>query len=138
VSKPAELHKIEGTYRSDRHSDDIQAPMMVRMPKPPDGMSEVAAEWWKKKVLDLKDMGLLYRSDLELLSVYCNLLADLDHARRQVDGALNTEVRLKWSKAYNETWKVCSQVNSALGQSPLARTRIKIERRKEADPLDDI
>jgi P27 family predicted phage terminase small subunit len=138
MSKTAELHKIDGTFRSDRHSDDIKAPMMARMPKPPDGMSAAAAEWWKKKVLDLKDMGLLYRSDLELLAVYCNLLADLDHARAQVDSALSADVRLKWTKAYNETWKVCSQVNSALGQSPLSRTKIKVERKKEVDPLDEI
>jgi phage terminase small subunit len=138
MSKPTELHKIEGTYRPDRHSTDIKAPMMVRMPKPPEGMSEAAAVWWRKKVLDLKEMGLLVRSDLELLAVYCNLLADIDDARRNLNNSLTLEVRAKWTKLHNDALKYAYQLNTALGQNPLSRTKIRVEKQGDPNPFDDI
>lgn len=138
MSKPAEIHKIEGTFRGDRHSDDIKAPMMSRMPKPPEGMSDAAVEWWKKKCIDLRDMGMLYRSDLEVLAHYCNLLADIDHARSLMNISFSGEERLKWLKYHNEALKFALPLTKEFGFTPLARTKIKLAGAEEKDAFDNL
>lgn len=138
MSKPTEIHKLEGTFRGDRHSDDVKAPMMSRMPKPPEGMKEAAAEWWRKKCIDLKEMGMLYRSDLEVLAQYCNLLADIDLARGKMDIAFSAEERLKWMKVHNEALKFALAMTKEFGFTPLSRTKIKLAPVEEKDAFDNL
>lgn len=138
MSKPAEIHKLEGTFRTDRHSDDIKAPMMSRMPKPPESMSDAAAEWWRKKCIDLREMGMLYRSDLEVLGHYCNLLADIDMAREKMNTSFSFDEKLKWMKLHNEALKFALPMTKEFGFTPLSRTKIKLSPVEEKDAFDNL
>jgi P27 family predicted phage terminase small subunit len=138
MSKPAEIHKLEGTFRKDRHSDDVKAPMMGEMPTAPLNMSDEAAEWWRKKCIDLQQMGMLYRSDLELLANYCNLLADIDDARKRINESATGDDRLKWLKYHNEALKYALPMTKEFGFTPLARTKIKLNKTEEPDDFDKL
>jgi P27 family predicted phage terminase small subunit len=140
MAKPAEIHKLNGTLRS-YHSQDIKAPMIGGMPDAPRTMSEQAREWWRIKVIDLQDMGLLYRCDMELLAKYCNLLADMDDARTKINAsASGTDVgsRLKLLRYHNEALRYAILMAREFGFSPLARTKIRIASQKEKDAFDEI
>jgi len=138
MSKPTEVHKIDGTFRKDRHSDDIKAPMMPEMPPPPEDMGDRAAVYWRKKCIDLQQMGMLYRSDLEMLSSYCNLLADIDDARRMIRRSVSAGQRQKWLRYHNEALKFALPMTKEFGFTPLSRTKIKLPAQEEKDEFDNL
>lgn len=141
TAKPTGIHKLNGTYRPDRHSDDITAPMIGGMPDAPATMSDDAREWWRIKVIDLKDMGLLYRCDMELLAKYCNLLADMDDARRKINastGGADVGSRLKLLRYHNEALKYAILMAREFGFSPLARTKIHVSAKETKDAFDEL
>jgi len=56
--KPLKQHKLDGTYRADRHGDrnPVEA---VGVPERPAGMPPLAASWWDSTVPKLIDLGVV-------------------------------------------------------------------------------
>lgn len=141
MSKPAAVHRLNGTYRKDRHGGQVEAPMIGGMPDAPEAMNERARYWWSIKVIDLKDMGLLYRCDMEMLEKYCQLLAEMDAARTIMNELTNSRadetLRDKLIRRHNEALRYALLMVREFGFTPLARTKLKAgDTKPELDEFD--
>lgn len=134
LSKSTAVHKLNGTYKPARHAGRINAPMIGGMPDAPETMSDQARAWWRVKVIDLKDMGLLYRCDTDMLEKYCNLLVDMDDARAKINELTATSdvgARYRLLRYHNEALRYALLMAREFGFTPLARTRLKSGEDKE-------
>lgn len=72
--KPASAHKLNGTYRPDRHGDRISVPESG--PEKPGWLSAPAEVEWDRVMEMMSDSGFLCRTDSSALATYCELLAE--------------------------------------------------------------
>lgn len=112
--KPTVLHKLEGTYRPDRHRKRrAQEPMPEgALKEPPQSLTaDEQAEW--QYVIRHAPIGLLTKLDRDLLVLWCQATVQSWRAE-----TLNELV-----KAGN----LMLRVSDRLGFSPAARPQIKID-----------
>jgi len=70
--KSVELHKLEGTFRKDRHEQyAAEDPAVKGFPKCPEHMTGEAAIKWLE--LEAQDIGVIRSIDAGSLEVYCTL-----------------------------------------------------------------
>lgn len=105
-----------------------------RIPEPPQGMSDAAAGYWKKKCQDLKDMGKLSNNVLESLEAYCNHLADMQKAREWMDKAWGQDVFVKYQKVYIEANKQQIALAREFGFTPVSAKKFPKGKEKKKDP----
>lgn len=108
---------------------------LKRCPEPPNGMNEVAAEFWRKKCKDLKAMGKLTTACLESLEAYCNHLSDMQKAREKMDNAWGDQLFFKYQKAYIDANKQQIAIAREFGFTPLALEKAPPIKNEE-DPLE--
>ena len=119
----------------------IEIPLSLvceRVPPPPAGMNDVAADFWKKKAKDLKELGRLNTSMLETLATYVNLLSDMQKTREMMDGAWGTEMYFRYQRSYNEASKMQLYFARELGFTPLSMKNLPAVKKGKIDPLDTI
>ena len=81
--KPVAVHKLQGTYRPDRHRVGIQPPEQV--PACPDWLGPVGKQTWESTVDTLREVpGLLTRLDGDMLALYCEAWEEFRDAREQI------------------------------------------------------
>lgn len=68
---PAEIHKLEGTYRAHRHEAGCAVDILPQIPPPPETLGEVGREAWIRKGADLQQLNLLEVRYLDCLERYC-------------------------------------------------------------------
>src|SRR5438445_5693784 len=74
--KPTVLHKLDGTYRKDRHSElEPQVEALSALPEPPDHLSARAKRVWRSAGDKLLKLGVLSAIDLDLFASYCTSVA---------------------------------------------------------------
>tara|TARA_R100000541_G_scaffold243_2_gene915 strand:- start:572 stop:952 length:381 start_codon:yes stop_codon:yes gene_type:complete len=70
--KSVELHKLEGTYRKDRHDQYVsEDPAKGGFPPCPEHLTGAAAIKWLE--LEAQDIGVIRAIDAGSLEVYCTL-----------------------------------------------------------------
>lgn len=125
----------------------------VGVPQMPKGLGKVAAAEWRSIVPDLIQLGVLTKVDGKALAAYCHAFARWFQAEREVErhGIIVEEpillmgeetgfVRLKKNPACNVSETAMKIMKSFLvefGMTPAARSRVRIDKPKEADPLED-
>lgn len=72
--KPASVHKLNGTYRQDRHGCKLELPSSG--PEKPGWLSASAEVEWDRVMDIMADSGFLCRTDGAALATYCELLAE--------------------------------------------------------------
>jgi P27 family predicted phage terminase small subunit len=141
---PVATLKARGTFRGDRHSDDVESQLEPKIPPPPDHLDDGQKTLWKKLGKLLVARGLVTDLDgmaLELLvSSYVGMnrtsndLAedDLIYLTDSGSPVMNPLVGLM-SKQIN-LLKWCLR---EFGCTPSARTGIKVEKpaKKSLDPM---
>ena len=94
-TKSAELHKLKGSYRKDRH-DARQAPMpairhALELFDKPDFLKGRAAELWDEM---LPEMRWLFKIDRAVFSMWCALQAEFEDGPGGMTAARLTQLRL--------------------------------------------
>jgi phage terminase small subunit len=136
----AKTLKIEGNYKGDNQDSVDPAPMMARVPQPPEGMNEIAAEFWRKKCIHLKQIGRLHAIDLDALECVANLYSDVRKTRQNMDSVWGTDMYLKHQKSHNEAFKLFMSAAKEFGFTPASRGKIKgvVEKKEEESEFDKI
>ncbi|KAA9357224.1 phage terminase small subunit P27 family [Larkinella humicola] len=75
--KPTAVKVLEGTYRKDRAiHDEVEPELLGDIPDPPDGLEELAVKEWYTVCRWLHSVGNLASTDLSLVAIYCNEIAN--------------------------------------------------------------
>lgn len=131
--KPTAKHKLEGTFRPDRHNAD--EPAAAGSPEPCGLVGDDAREMWAKLVPILEVMGVLTLADGPALTVYCNAFGRMRNADRHMaefgwsQTNDRTGIRSKSPEVFiqKEAAEVMHKVGAAFGLTPADRTRIQVE-----------
>jgi P27 family predicted phage terminase small subunit len=149
---PTAIKKLRGNA-GKRKLNDAEPIALPGVPEMPDGLGEVAAKEWRSIVPELVQLGVLSKVDGKALAAYCHSFARWFQAERDVEkygviveepillmGAATGFFRLKKNPACNVSETAMKTMKSFLvefGMTPAARSRIRIDKRKEADPFED-
>jgi P27 family predicted phage terminase small subunit len=76
-------HRLQGTYRADRHAEQEVRP--VKAPTPPDDLPEPARAKWVELAALLAEAGVLTGLDVDLLGVYCRTFSIWAAAQKEVE-----------------------------------------------------
>lgn len=127
---PANVHKLRGSYRGDRHGDGITVDAVL--PDPPVELSEVGQKEWRRIAPELSKVGLLSNLDLTALEMYCRVYCRwLDAEKKLDEGDLvfKTKTGYEANSAYLNVVNMCiKQMQSIMGEfgmTPATRARMK-------------
>jgi P27 family predicted phage terminase small subunit len=149
---PSAMKKLRGNA-GKRKLNDSEPVAPSGVPEMPQGLGKVAAKEWRSIVPELVQLGVLTKVDAKALAAYCHAFARWFQAERLVEkyGVIVEEpilhmgeesgfVRIKKNPACNVSEIAMKTMKSFLvefGMTPAARSRIRIEKPKEADPFED-
>ncbi len=151
--KPTSLKILAGNPGKRPLNDAEPQPDRI-MPEMPKGMSYLAKREWKWMSKALFKIGLLTSVDGKALAMYCESYATWEWATKEKrkhgllveepildkEGMVvgtkfkaNPAVHIEFNAA-----KTCKAFLTEFGMTPASRSRLKIEKPKEEDPLDAI
>ena len=149
--KPTALKQLEGNpgKRALNHEEPQPDKVAPEMPK---GMAKAAQREYKRMVPKLLKLGLLSEIDGKALASYCDAVAIIEAARRELkehgqyyvshyadkDGNLVVG-EIKTNPAVNDLLKATAMKKSfeiEFGLTPASRAKLKVEKPPEVDPLD--
>jgi len=148
---PTATKKLRGNP-GKRKLNDAEPVAPLGVPEMPKGLGKTAAAEWKSIVPDLIALGVLSKVDAKALAAYCHSFARWFQAEQDVTkyGVIVEEpvllmgeptgyMRLKKNPACTVSETAMKTMKSFLvefGMTPASRTRIRIEKPKQEDPLD--
>jgi len=122
IRKPNEMHKLEGTFRKDRHGgDEIQIEQEI--PAPPNWLDQEAMIEWVRIVLLMDEYKMLKATDMVALATYCCLYSCMQRQRDAFPSSKMSQLR---------------GIMNDLGLNPTARSRIKVPTTTKASSFDNI
>lgn len=130
--KPLELHKLEGTFRHDRHD---AADSQFR----PDGTPEdqfnlgTHAMWlWDHLVPQLTDKKVATRLDTVALTEMCRWYERYMNLCAAADAlACGSEDHIDVTKCAKVAWDAFDKISQQFGMTPAARSKLRMEREPE-------
>lgn len=141
--KPSALLKQRGTFRSDRHSDDLEPVTPPNLPAAPAHLTDSEKRTWNEVGGKLAAIGLC--SDLDaialevLVSSYCGMT---DAAAELASGDLVVTVGQNETPMANPLVGVVAKQLATLkwcltqfGMTPSARTSISLPEKPKEDPM---
>jgi len=144
VAQPKAMILQKGYYRPSRNSDDLENTEKLDfvydgIPSPPDRMSDLGCEIWNSMLMQASKMyGYISFIDLKLFEEYCECWGELQELNNKCRGnAIMYEDRngvKRINPIYKERddkRKLFIRLSQEFGFSPSARTRIKLEQKKE-------
>lgn len=84
--KPLELHKLQGTWRADRHGSPLGDSEERNLPVKPEGLSSDASRFWDQLTILLAK--ILRESDGPQLREMCEWYADIGRIRAKMQKTL--------------------------------------------------
>ena len=128
---PAQLHKLKGSFRSDRH--EVKPGVEVVNPSPPRGLPRAAKEEWRRMAAVLSKYRLLSDLDLTALEMYCRVFARwqaVEKKLQEVDELVfETENKYQVQSAYlgiaNACMKQLNHLMGEFGMTPATRERLR-------------
>ena len=154
--KPTVLKKLHGTMRSDRVlENEMQFENLHEIPECPDHLKrfEYAEGIWKECTEELHNLGMLHKSDLQLLQVYCLEMAkywicqdqiyELDdyknpiYPMRDKEGNVRQLIPVPYIRMATQHFVNAKSIAGQFGFTPSDRTRIAMPKGSaNQDPLD--
>jgi P27 family predicted phage terminase small subunit len=132
--KPIATHKLDGTYRKDRHGSTEVIALPTSTPEPPEHLDAESLAEWHRLVSELVRLGTLHRIDRVLLATFCQLWSRLVAAEKGISehGLIikGTTGAAQISPFYSvaiRTAKELRSIAAELGLSPTSRTRLRVE-----------
>lgn len=149
--KPSAIKELQGNAGHRPVNDDEPKPQ-VGVPEKPKGMLPAASREWERIVPELMRLGVLTVVDGKALAGYCDAYAYWEKARKDMDRhglvceepVLNKEgdeigTKLKANPAvaiYATMGKLMKTFLVEFGLTPASRSKLKVEKPKPADPMD--
>ena len=139
--KPTNLHILKGTYREDRANPDEPKPEL-KIPTPPEHLSEYALEEWNRMTVELSSLGLLTEIDRTELAMYCQawgrvvkyekIVAEKGELHKTTSGNIILSPAM-W--VINKAMEQCHKYLTEFGMTPASRTKVSVKKvKKDADP----
>jgi P27 family predicted phage terminase small subunit len=148
---PTEGKKLRGNP-GKRALNDAEPHPEAGVPDIPAGMSTLAQQEWATIVPLLESMGVLTKIDGKALAAYCHTFARWFEAEKEIDshGLIVEEpvtdkdgdvvgYKLKRNPAVSisdNALKIMKSFLVEFGMTPAARSRIRIEKKPEMDPVE--
>ncbi|OHV13001.1 phage terminase small subunit P27 family [Kushneria phosphatilytica] len=145
--KPSHLKAVQGNPgKRAVNQDEPQADSLTEAPEPPDWLSELADEAWRKLAPWLVGAKILTHSDLHNLEAFCAAYGRWRDAEREiarvgltVETPLGGMAKNPACTVANESLKQMNTYGSALGLDPASRSRLAVPGAKDAaNPFKDV
>ena len=141
--KPLTLHRLDGTFRRDRHQTKPRKPIVP--PRPPTWLSPVAKAEWKRVTRDLARLGIIHPVlDVTILACYCSTYSLWRDATAQVTAEGMTYKTDAGLVKRHPGVAIAAQAardllsfGAELGLSPISRTKLRVDEGAALDPDDD-
>lgn len=150
--KPTAVKELQGNAGHRKLNADEPRPDLG-VPEKPKGMPRAASREWDRIVPALLKLGVLTIVDGKALAAYCDAYAYWEQARKDMDShglvveepILNKEgdeigTKLKANPAvsiYATMGKLMKSFLVEFGLTPASRSKLKIEKPKPVDPMDE-
>ena len=120
LRKPNEVHKMNGTFRKDRHGEPgEQVAITETVSNPPEWLDREGVMEWMKVVGILSKYNMLKVTDEACLALYCSLYSQL--------------MRLRDTFPANKMVQLRAVMND-LGLTPASRSKIRVPDTGEKKP----
>jgi P27 family predicted phage terminase small subunit len=142
--KSIQQHKLDGTYRHDRHSNTMEGEPLAEMPDVPDRLKGRGRKEYKKLGAILVNKGVLTDLDLNLFEMYCVQFDIIDQAYKDIK---DKGVMLEGSRGMikspafgvlKESIELQNRISAKFGFTPVDRAGIKLQTKIELDPLEEV
>ena len=136
--QPIAVLKQKGTFRKDRHSDDLDKSALAffnsnNYPMPPEDITGMALQIWNTQIANVAKVGgWVAESDRPLFIRYCKVCGMIDNLESVLDGEYfftDKNGMIRVHPAFTELQKLDRlHINlcQEFGFSPSARTRVKM------------
>src|SRR5574337_42546 len=150
--KPTAIKELEGNPGKRPLNRDEPQPNKVA-PEMPKGMAKAAQREWRRIVPKLLKLGLLSEIDGKSLSSYCDAVAIIEAARKQIKEHRQYYVshyefkgeivvgEIKTNPAVADLLKATAMKKSfeiEFGLTPASRTKFKVDKGPAVDPLEEL
>ena len=152
-AKPIALHKLEGTFRKDRHGE-ANAPQPM-LPDPPQYLTDTARAEWERAGQELLAQGLMTALSSAAFEVYVTAKAQLAlagwHLKRE--GSVRYDrgsppdedgyqergpkwITSPWVAIHRSAQEMVLKAQREFGMSPAGWSKVSPSKPEELDPLD--
>jgi P27 family predicted phage terminase small subunit len=142
---PSKILKAKGTFRKDRHSDDLDAVAVPALPPAPDHLTQQQQALWDKIGQQLVDAGLLTNFDAQAFESLIKTYSELIAFEQQLGDVPDLVVPVGENGAMMahplvgliHKWRTLLMRHlTQFGLTPSARTGIKLQQaQSETDPM---
>lgn len=156
--KPTKMHKMQGTYREDRHGGKEPDPKPLKVaPEPPEHFNEYAKEEWYRVVPNLIQLGLVSEYDLGILeigiehygiyrelweNIYTEVYLDKAGRRRKRKRTLQQFLENKSVQNIPEvsmmknSLQIYKDIIFRFGITPVERSKVKLDEKEEVSDME--
>jgi len=127
--KPTHLHLADGTYRPDRHADEVDFGEADIQPFA--DMSKEAVHIWVREIGPLMEVGVLQQTDRLAFRLFCESVAEYEKAVQEIHdsaeiiaGKAGQPVKNPWLSIRNQAVIRIHQFGCEFGMTPSARARL--------------
>lgn len=140
---PTHLKLVRGTARPDRINKKEPKPKLST-PKVPSWLTKDQKVIWKRTASQLKNMGLLFESDQDLLAAYAIAVDNYIKSSKiieleglLIEGRRDGQVTNPAVRVQRDSAQLMRQLGAEFGLTPSSRTRISSEA-GESDTIESI
>ncbi|HZP94298.1 MAG TPA: phage terminase small subunit P27 family [Burkholderiales bacterium] len=141
---PIALRELRGNPGRRPLPEDAPRPDAA-LPPPPEHLSERARAEWERAGRELERAGLMSHLDMAMFAAYCSAWGRLVEAEEMlaregpvVETPKGFLVQSPYLQIMNKAIEQITRLGVEFGMSPSARVRVKAEKPKEADPLEEL
>lgn len=147
AKQPTKLKAIKGTLEKKQTvPNEMDFDAIQKIPLPPEHFDERAKKEWRRVVVILNNIGMLYEVDLPLLQSYCFMVSLLHKAEQELKKSSFVVIETnksnnkytaknKWVSIYNETLDRVIKLAREFGFTPSSRTGINMPKNNAKDKL---
>ena len=144
---PTVIHNLRGTTPDRFVPNEARFDVPIRMPSPPDGMSEDGAKLWRSVGKLLLNAGLYTSGDFIALELMCMAYGRMKEAERLMadEGmVLKSNLGGLYQSPYlaivNRSWEQVRSMLAEFGMTPAERTRVMsaVDNNREVDLADQL
>lgn len=142
---PTVIHNLRGTTPDRVVPNEARFEVPIRMPSPPEGMSEDGAKLWRAVGKLLLNAGLYTAGDFIALELMCMAYGRMKEAERlMVDEGMVLKSNLgglyqsPYLAIVNRSWEQVRAMLAEFGMTPAERTRVmsSVDNNRETDLAD--
>lgn len=142
---PKEVKALKGTLVKSRElPETVEVTLVVDFPEPPEHLTSFAVDIWNKTIPELRDMGVLAKIDMELVTAYCVEMGRYNEANEVLRNKEKLVIKTKsgyqtinpWYTMARQSLKSALEIGSQFGIT--ASSRSKIPKQTKPKGLDSI